>query len=313
MTDAPLVPAEKLEQLGRIPTQTLIDALWVKQWPQAMIHGARPLFPGRRMAGRAVTLRFVPHRPDVAADKPKGEASPEYVAFELCGPEEVLVVSSLGPWESIGGDIKFLRLFQRQAAGLVTDGSVRDSGVLRTYGFPIYCHSTTAKQGPAVHWPWGVNEVIACGGSAGKCEKLRAIGADHAIDTSREDFVAAIHARYGKPRIWGGGGVDVVVNYIGGETWTKSLRVLCRFGRMLVCGATAGYDPKEDLRYIWSFELRIIGSNSFYDDNLAALMELIGQGEMRPVIDRVLPLEQAREGLRLIQDREVIGKVLVVP
>ena len=95
MTDAPLVPAEKLEQLGRIPTQTLIDALWVKQWPQAMIHGARPLFPGRRMAGRAVTLRFVPHRPDVAADKPKGEASPEYVAFELCGPEEVLVGGSV--------------------------------------------------------------------------------------------------------------------------------------------------------------------------------------------------------------------------
>ena len=166
MTEHSVVPVEKLEQLGRIPTQTLIDALWVKQWPQAMIHGARPLFPGRRMVGRAVTLRFVPHRPDVAADKPKGEASPEYVAFELCGPNEVLVVSSLGPWESIGGDIKFLRLFQRQAAGLVTDGSVRDSEVLRTYGFPVYCHSTTAKQGPAVHWPWGVNEVIACGGIA---------------------------------------------------------------------------------------------------------------------------------------------------
>ena len=164
MTEAPVIPAEKLQALGRIPTQTLIDALWVKQWPQAMIHGARPLFPGRRMVGRAVTLRFVPHRPDVAADKPKGEDSPEYVAFELCGPEEVLVASSVGPWESIGGDIKFFRLFQRRIAGLVTDGSVRDSDSLRTYGFPVYCHSTTAKQGPAVHWPWGVNEVIACGG-----------------------------------------------------------------------------------------------------------------------------------------------------
>jgi regulator of RNase E activity RraA len=164
MTEAPLVPADKLEELGRIPTQTLIDALWARQWPPAMIHGARPLFPGRRMVGRAVTLRFVPHRPDVAADKPKGEASPEYVAFELCGPHEVLVASSVGPWESVGGDIKFFRLFQRQAAGLVTDGSVRDSETLRTYGFPVYCYSTTAKQGPAVHWPWSVNEVIACGG-----------------------------------------------------------------------------------------------------------------------------------------------------
>jgi NADPH:quinone reductase-like Zn-dependent oxidoreductase len=67
------------------------------------------------------------------------------------------------------------------------------------------------------------------------------------------------------------------------------------------------------LRYVWSFELQIIGSNSFYDDNLAALMDLIGAGKIKPVIDKVLPLEQAREGLRLIQDREVIGKVVVKP
>jgi alcohol dehydrogenase len=81
----------------------------------------------------------------------------------------------------------------------------------------------------------------------------------------------------------------------------------------LVCGATAGHDPKEDLRYVWSFELKIMGSNSFYDDNLSALMDMIGEGKMKPVIDKVLPLEQAREGLRLIEDREVIGKVVVVP
>src|SRR5262249_55106603 len=153
MTDVRQVPDEALEQLGRISTQAVIDAMWTKQWPPAMIHAARPLFPGRKMVGRAVTLRFVPHRPDVAADKPKGEASPEYVAFELCGPREVLVASSVGPWESIGGDIKFLRLFQRQAAGLVTNGSVRDSEALRSYGFPVYCHSTTPKPRPPVPWP----------------------------------------------------------------------------------------------------------------------------------------------------------------
>ena len=67
------------------------------------------------------------------------------------------------------------------------------------------------------------------------------------------------------------------------------------------------------MRYIWSFELKVIGSNSFYDDDLQALMKLIAAGKMRPVIDKVLPLAQAREGLRLIQDREVIGKVVVAP
>jgi regulator of RNase E activity RraA len=49
------------------------------------------------------------------------------VAFELCGPDEILVMASTGPWESVGGDIKFLRLAQRKIGGLVTDGSVRDT------------------------------------------------------------------------------------------------------------------------------------------------------------------------------------------
>jgi NADPH:quinone reductase-like Zn-dependent oxidoreductase len=104
-----------------------------------------------------------------------------------------------------------------------------------------------------------------------------------------------------------------VINFTGGDTWVPSLRCLKRGGKLLVCGATAGYDPKEDLRYVWSFELKIIGSNSFYDDNLSALMQLIAAGKMKPVIDKVLPLDEAREGLRLIESREVIGKVVVTP
>ena len=167
MNESPIkITDEQLAKLKEIPTPTLIDGLWDNDWPQSYIHGARPLRSGQRMAGRAVTLRFVHHRPDVLADKPKGVDSAEYVAFELCGPNEVLVASAVGPWESIGGDIKFLRLAQRQVAGLVTDGSVRDSGELGDYGFNVYSHSTTSKQGPALMQPWGVNEIITCGGIA---------------------------------------------------------------------------------------------------------------------------------------------------
>ena len=159
------ITAETLEILRNIPTQTLIDGLWVMGWPMSFVHGAKPLQQGQRMAGRAVTLRFVPHRPDLAADKPKEDQSAEYVAIELCGPEEVLVIDAMG-WEysSIGGDIKFMRLMQRQAGGLVTDGAVRDSNVLKDYGFPVYSANTTAKQGPAEFWPWQVNDAIQCGG-----------------------------------------------------------------------------------------------------------------------------------------------------
>ncbi len=76
-----VISDETLEALKSIRTQTLIDALWVKGWPQSYIEGARPLKLGQKMAGRAVTLRFVPHRPDLAADKPKGDRSAEYEAI----------------------------------------------------------------------------------------------------------------------------------------------------------------------------------------------------------------------------------------
>jgi len=157
-------------------------------------------------------------------------------------------------------------------------------------------------------------EVIACTSSLEKVQKLKELGADEVINVKEIDFSKWAVEKYGKPqRRSYDGGVDVVINFTGGDTWHPSLRCLKRGGKLLVCGATAGYDPKEDLRYIWSFELKIIGSNSFYDDNLAALMDLIQQKKIKPVIDKVLPLEQAREGLRLIRDREIFGKVVVTP
>jgi alcohol dehydrogenase len=157
-------------------------------------------------------------------------------------------------------------------------------------------------------------QVIACTSSAAKMQKLKELGADEALNVKEVDFSRWAVEKYGKPqRRTYEGGIDVVINFTGGDTWHPSLRCLKRGGRLLVCGATAGYDPKEDLRYIWSFELKIIGSNSFYDEDLRALMSMIAEGKFRPVIDKVLPLEQAREGLRLIAEREVIGKVVVAP
>ena len=157
-------------------------------------------------------------------------------------------------------------------------------------------------------------EVIACASSDAKLERLKEMGADHVINYQNVDWSKWAVEKYGKPqRRTYEGGVDVVINFTGGDTWLPSLRCVKRGGKILVCGATAGHDPKEDLRYVWSFELQVIGSNSFYDENLVALMDLIQKGTLKPVVDTVLPLEKAAEGLRLIQDREVIGKVVVTP
>ena len=155
--------------------------------------------------------------------------------------------------------------------------------------------------------------VIACAGSADKAERLKALGADHVVNYREQKVMDAVHALVGKPRIAGTGGVDVVVNFTGGNSWQESIRCLKVGGRLLTCGATAGYDEHIDVRYVWTFELRLMGSNGWRREDIVALLELARSGRMRPVIDKVLPLEEIREAERLMEEREVFGKVVVTP
>jgi alcohol dehydrogenase len=157
-------------------------------------------------------------------------------------------------------------------------------------------------------------EVIACASADDKLEKLKALGADHVINYVETDFVKTVWQMFGKPaRRTYDGGVDVVVNYTGGDTWVKSLRCLKRGGRMLTCGATAGYDPAEDIRFIWTFELAILGSNGWTNGDLKRLLDLTRAKKITPVIDSVLPLERVHDAFALIENRNVFGKVLVTP
>jgi alcohol dehydrogenase len=158
--------------------------------------------------------------------------------------------------------------------------------------------------------------VIAAAGTADKEERLRALGADHTINYREKDFVKEVYALYGKPSRRGAGtnqGVDVVVNYTGGDTWVKSLRILRVGGRLLTCGATAGFDPTEDLRFIWTFELKILGSNGWMRDDVVALLDLVQSGRLKVVIDDIYPLDGAVEALRRIEDRESFGKAVITP
>jgi alcohol dehydrogenase len=158
--------------------------------------------------------------------------------------------------------------------------------------------------------------VIAATSSSEKAVRLRALGADHVIDYAKEDFVQAIYDLYGKPARRGAGsdrGVDVVVNYTGGETWTRSLRVLRVGGRLLTCGATAGYDPPEDIRFIWTFELQILGSNGWAREDIAALLDMVQSGRLTAVVDATYPLERAAAALARLENRQVFGKLVIMP
>jgi len=157
-------------------------------------------------------------------------------------------------------------------------------------------------------------EVIACASSEAKLARLKNLGATHLLDYTKHDFVKWVYETFGKPhRRKFVGGVDVVVNFTGGDTWVPSLRAVHRRGKVLTCGATAGFDPKEDRRYVWSFEIQVLGSNSFMPEDLTALLDLIRRGKLKPVVDKALPLSQVNEAFRLIEEREVFGKVVLRP
>lgn len=123
--------------------------------------------PGKRLAARARTLRYLPPRPDLQAGIPKGEDGPEYRAMARCGPGDVLVADMMGKTRScIFGDVKALQLKMNKAEGIVTDGGMRDIGVMEDedYNLIIYAGDRT----PYGSTPWTVpaeeNVDIQCGG-----------------------------------------------------------------------------------------------------------------------------------------------------
>lgn len=149
--------------------------------------------------------------------------------------------------------------------------------------------------------------IYAAASREDKLEKLRDLGVDYLINYRDVDFDREVW-RLTRKR-----GVDVVVDYTGADTWVRSLRSLRKGGRLVTCGATTGYDPRTDLRYIWGRELTILGSDGWTRPELEALLRATWSGRIRPVIDCVLPLAETPEGHRLLEEREVFGKVIIHP
>lgn len=149
--------------------------------------------------------------------------------------------------------------------------------------------------------------VIACAGSQDKLGRLAELGADILIDSSASDWGARIWAATGKR------GVDLMVDNTGAKTWQQSIRATRPSGRVVTCGATSGYEVTQFQPFVWVRELDIRGSNGWQRTDLEALLELVRERKLDPIIDRVLPLEQIREAEQLIEERRVFGKVVITP
>jgi alcohol dehydrogenase len=156
-------------------------------------------------------------------------------------------------------------------------------------------------------------KVIACASSEAKLERLRDLGADHVIDYVKHDMREAVWEIAGKPRVSGAGGVDLVVNCTGGGTWTDSTRCMKVGARLITCGATAGFEEQIDIRYVWTYEHTLLGSNGWRRSDITRLLELAAHGTLRPVIDKIMPLAQVHEAEQLMESRAVFGKIVLVP
>ncbi|MGH8699680.1 MAG: zinc-binding dehydrogenase [Burkholderiales bacterium] len=153
--------------------------------------------------------------------------------------------------------------------------------------------------------------VIAAAGSADKCAKLAALGADETIDYSAMKIDKWVREQTGS--LLRGGGVDVVVNFTAGDTWAASMRCVKRFGRLLCCGGTGGYRAETDIPYLFMSEMTIIGSTGWTREDQQACIDLVASGELKPPIDRVVALEDAIEALGAFERREFFGKIVIKP
>jgi NADPH:quinone reductase-like Zn-dependent oxidoreductase len=147
--------------------------------------------------------------------------------------------------------------------------------------------------------------VLATGSSESKLAKARELGADETINYSDDDWPRQVK------RLTDGRGVDVVFEHTGADTWPGSILSLKKGGRLVTCGATSGFDARTDLRHVFYRHLTILGSMMGSKADLLAAMKFIESGQIRAVVDRVLPLEEARKAHELMEDRAQFGKLVL--
>jgi len=148
--------------------------------------------------------------------------------------------------------------------------------------------------------------VLATAGADEKCARAIGLGASSAVNYRAEDFVRAARA-------WSGGrGVDVALDHVGAETFDRTLRCLAKGGRYVTCGATSGYEMATDFRRVFFRSLSVLGSTMGASHELGRVLDHVAAGDLRPVLDRVFPLDRVREAHLHLESRSGFGKTVLV-
>jgi NADPH:quinone reductase-like Zn-dependent oxidoreductase len=146
---------------------------------------------------------------------------------------------------------------------------------------------------------------IVTSGSDAKLEFATSQGADAVLNHQRVDVAAEVR------KLTGGEGVDAVVDSAGEQSWPASLRSLKRGGRLIVCGATTGPMASMDLRRLFWHQWSILGSTLGNRREYAEIIALAAEGKLWPVVEQVVPLDQAEAAFTRLRRGEQLGKLVI--
>jgi NADPH:quinone reductase-like Zn-dependent oxidoreductase len=149
--------------------------------------------------------------------------------------------------------------------------------------------------------------VFATAGSDAKLKLAQELGADYTINYEQSNFADEVLKLTDKR------GVDIVFEHVGETVWKDSLRALARNGRLVTCGASSGPMVSLDLRFFFMRQLVVSGAYMGSRDELLQVLKLVERRELRPVVDAVMPLREARQAQQRMANREQLGKLVLEP
>ena len=149
--------------------------------------------------------------------------------------------------------------------------------------------------------------VIATAGSDAKLEKARELGADEVINYSTQSI------REEALRMTDGFGVDLVIESVGGDVLVQSIDAVCENGRLITCGAHAGEVVSINIVELFRKHMMLHGSHFAGKREVAHVLKLVAEGKLTPVINAVMPFAEVREAARKTAERDVFGKMVLVP
>jgi len=220
-------------------------------------------------------------------------------------PEAFPIPAGMSDAEAAG----FFLTYQTAWVALVHRARLRSGEILLVHGGAGGVGSAAIQLGKALG-----AQVVATAGGAEKADLCRRLGADHAVDYARDDFVAAVQ------EITGGRGADVIFDPVGGDVFDRSLRCIAWEGRILPIGFAGGRIPSVAANRVLLKNISVLGMywGTYWQhaphvirEAYAGMVDLYERGSLRPLIHHLYPMEELPQALTAVARRECRGKAVL--